>query len=121
LEVRSSRADAEWWYFKFKGMKTPESVAPLSGGYLFIPESERLELPEDMVYVSDVPGMKVMDEMGVDLGVVAEVLDQGSGELLKVRVGAKDLLIPWNDHFVKSIDKAARIVNVDISTLRGLL
>lgn len=121
LEVRSSRADEEWWYFKFKGMKTPESVAVLSGGYLFVPESERLELPEDMVYLSDVPGMKVVDETGAELGTVAEVLDQGSGELLLVRTGAKELIIPWNDHFVQSIDKVTRVVKVDISTLRGLL
>jgi 16S rRNA processing protein RimM len=102
-------------------MKTPESVAPLSGGYLFIPEAERLELPEDMVYLSDVPGMQVFDEAGAEIGAVSEVVDQGAGELLKVRVGTKEMLIPWNDHFVKSVDKAARRVNVDISTLRGLL
>jgi ribosomal 30S subunit maturation factor RimM len=52
---------------------------------------------------------------------VAEVIDQGSGEMLSVRTGTKELLIPWNDHFVKSVDKTARVVRVDISALRGLL
>ncbi len=121
LEVRATRADGENWYLKFKDKRTPESVAHLSGGQLLIPSEERLELPEDMVYVSDVPGMIVIDEEGKQLGKVVEVLEQGAQELIVVNTGKKDFLIPWNDHFVKRIDKAARQVLVDISALRSIL
>jgi 16S rRNA processing protein RimM len=121
LEVRATRADADNWYLKFKDMRTPESVAHLSGGQLLIPAEERLELPDDMVYVSDVPGMIVIDEEGKKVGKVLEVLEQGTQELIVVGTGKKDLLIPWNDHFVKRIDKTARQVLVDISALRGIL
>ncbi|HKP95357.1 MAG TPA: ribosome maturation factor RimM [Fibrobacteria bacterium] len=121
LEVRATRADAENWYLKFKDLRTPEAVARLSGGQLLIPAEERLELPEDMVYLSDVPGMIVIDEEGKTVGKVVEVLEQGAQELLVVGTGRQDMLIPWNDHFVKRIDKTARQVLVDISTLRGIL
>ncbi len=121
LEVRATRADSEYWYLKFKGMLTPESVAHLSGGQLLIPAEERLELPADMVYLSDVPGMAVIDEEGVTIGSVVEVLEQGASEMLVVGTGKKDLLIPWNDHFVKSIDIQTRQVRVDVSALRGLM
>lgn len=121
LEVRASRADAEYWYLKFKGLKTPESVAHLSGGFLYVAEEDKAPLPEGMVFVSDLPGMRVLDEAGQELGKVAQVLDQGAQELLAVRVGTREILIPWNDHFVKFIDKQARVVHVDMSTLRGLL
>jgi 16S rRNA processing protein RimM len=121
LEVRDSRADGEFWYFRFKDLRTPEAVAPLSGGQLLLPAEERLELPDDMVYLSDVPGMEVIDETGAVVGSVLEVLDQGAGEILVVATGRKSIHIPWNDHFVKSIDKAGRKVNVDLSALRDLL
>jgi 16S rRNA processing protein RimM len=121
LEVRESRADGEFWYFKFKDLRTPEAVAHLSGGQLLLPAEERLELPEDMVYLSDVPGMDVFDETGALVGPVIEVLEQGAGEILVVGTGRKSIHIPWNDHFVKGIDKAGRKVNVDLSALRGLL
>lgn len=121
LEVRSSRADADSWFLKFKGLKTPEAVAHLSGGFLFVAQEDTLELPEDMVYFSDLPGMKVVDEEGKDVGTVAQVVEQGAQELLSVRTGGKELLIPWNDHFVNRIDKKSRIVHVDMSALRGLL
>lgn len=121
LNVRSSRSDGECWYLKFKDLKTPEAVAHLSGGYLYVAEEDSPELPEDMVYVSDLPGMKVFDEEGKELGAVTKVVDQGAHELLAVRIDGKELLIPWTDHFVKRIDKTARTVQVDISALRGLL
>jgi 16S rRNA processing protein RimM len=121
LEVRATRADGENWYLKFKDMRTPEAVAPLSGGQLLIAAEERLELPEDMVYVSDVPGMRVIDEKGEDVGKVLEVVEQGPQEMLVVGTGKKEILIPWNDHFVKRIDKAARQVHVDLSVIRGIL
>jgi 16S rRNA processing protein RimM len=121
LEVRATRADGEFWYLKFKGMLTPEAVAGFSGGQLLIPAEERRELPEDMVYVSDVPGMAVVDEESKPVGSVVEVLEQGATEMLVVATGRKDILIPWNDHFVTRIDKAARIVHVDLSALRNIL
>jgi 16S rRNA processing protein RimM len=120
LEVRATRSDAENWYLKFKDMRTPEAVARLSGGQLLIPAEERLELPDDMVYVSDVPGMMVIDEEGKTLGKVIEVVE-GAQEILVVGTGKQDLLIPWVDHFVKRIDKQARTVLVDISELKGIL
>lgn len=121
LEVRGTRADGEFWYLKFKDLRTPEAIAHLSGGQLLIPASERLELPEDMVYVSDVPGMDVIDETGAPIGQVVEVLEQGASELLVVHIGKKNIHIPWNDHFVTGIDKAGRKVSVDLSALRDLL
>lgn len=121
VTVRSSRADGLFWYLKFEGCKTPESVAHLSGGLLFVAEEDQAELPEDMVFISDLPGMAVVDELGQELGKVSQVHDQGAQELIAVRVGTKEILIPWNDHFVKRIDKEARIVHVDMTALRGLI
>ena len=121
LEIRGSRADAESWYFKFKDYKTPEAVAPFSGGQLLIPIEDRLELPEDMVYLSEMPGMQVVDENGDSVGPLLEIIDQGANDLLIVSTPKKEIHIPWNDHFVKKVDKEKRIITVDLSILRSIL
>jgi 16S rRNA processing protein RimM len=120
LEVRGSRLDGDWWYLKFKGMRTPEDAARLSGGLLFIAAEDRLELPDDMVYVSDLPGMQVVDEQGRPVGTVTDVRE-GAQDLIAVRTPKKEILIPWIDHFVRKVDKHARIVHVDLSALRDML
>jgi 16S rRNA processing protein RimM len=96
-------------------------VAHLSGGQLLIPAEERLPLPDDMVYVSDMPGMKVIDVTGETIGTVVEVLEHGAHDLLVVGTPKKEIHIPWNDHFVKKVDKATRTVDVDISMLGTIL
>jgi hypothetical protein len=35
--------------------------------------------------------------------------------------GKAEVLVPWNDHFVKKIDKVARVVTLDLSALRGVV
>ncbi len=121
LTVKATRADNQFWYLKFEGLKTPEAVAHLSGCELCVDAKERLELPEGMVYFSDLPGMSVIDEKGENAGMVVEVMETGAREYLLVRTARGEIPVPWNDQFVKSIDTKAKIVELDLSTLRGSL
>jgi 16S rRNA processing protein RimM len=121
LQVRANRADNLWWYLKFDDHRTPEAVAFLSGRELLIDAAEKLELPEGMVFFSEVPGMAVMDELGNTVGEILEIRETGSTEYLIVKTAAAEVPVPWNDHFVTKIDKAARVIHMDLSQLRGIL
>jgi 16S rRNA processing protein RimM len=121
LDVRATRGDGQFWYLKFEGFRTPEALVDLCGQELLIDSADRLELPEGMVYFSELPGMRVLDERGVDAGEVVEVRETGAVEYMVIRTGKGELPVPWNDHFVKAIDKSARTVTMDLSELRGVL
>jgi 16S rRNA processing protein RimM len=130
LNVRASRADANFWYLKFDDRRTPEAAADLSGKELLIDAAEKLELPEGMVYFSDLPGMAVIDETGAPVGTVLEVREGGPSEYIVVKmaaegdtaeVPAKEIAVPWQEPFVRKIDKDARTVEMDLSSLRGVL
>jgi 16S rRNA processing protein RimM len=120
LEVRATRADAQFWYLKFEGRRTPESLIELCGQELLIDSAERLELPEGMVYFSELPGMRVLDGTE-DIGEILEVRETGPVEYLAVRSIKGEILVPWTDHFVKKIDKQARVVHMDLAELRGVI
>jgi 16S rRNA processing protein RimM len=121
LEVRATRGDGQFWYLKFEGRRTPESLTELCGQQLLIDSAERLELPEGMVYFSELPGMRVIDERGEDAGDIIEVRETGPVEYLAVRTPKGEILVPWTNHFVKKIDKTARTVSMDLSALRGVV
>jgi ribosomal 30S subunit maturation factor RimM len=76
-----------------------------------------------MVYFSDIPGMQAVDERGEPAGELVEVREAGPIEYLVLRAAStsKEVLVPWNDHFVKKIDKAARVAHLDLSALRGVV
>jgi 16S rRNA processing protein RimM len=121
LKVRATRADSQFWYLRFEGYRTPEALNPLCGQELLIDSAERLELPEGMVYFSELPGMRVRDEQDEEIGEILEVREAGPTEYLAVRTSRGEILIPWNDHFVRKIDKVTRIVHMDLSGLRGVV
>lgn len=121
LKVRATRADSQFWYLKFEGYRTPESLADLCGQELLIDSAERLELPEGMVYFSELPGMRVRDELGGDAGEVIEVRETGATEYIAVQTPKGEIVVPWTDHFVKKIDKVARVIEMDLSGLRGVV
>ena len=62
---------------RFKGRKTPHEVEALVGCEVQVPESERIELPDDTFFDSDLLGCQVIQ--GQDsLGLVVDVSKQTS-------------------------------------------
>jgi 16S rRNA processing protein RimM len=96
-------------------------VVHLSGRQLLVSAEERLELPKGMVYFSDLPGLPVVDEKGDRLGTIVEVRETGTIEYLVIRATRGDISVPWNDHFVKRIDLESKVVELDVTSLRGIL
>ncbi len=121
LAVRATRADDRYWYLKFEDIKTPEAAAHLSGMELCVGPEEKLELPKGMVYFSDLPGMKAIDEKGEEVGTVLEVMETGVQEFLLLKTSHGEIPVPWNDQYVKKIDVETKIVELDLSMLRGIL
>ena len=103
---------------KFKGYDTPEAAAALRQAWLQIPYAEAKRKPGQVLY-ADVLGLAVVDaETGAPLGTVNEVYRAGQ-DLLEIRTAAgKDVLVPWVDAFVASVDLAAR--EVRIKPMEGL-
>ncbi len=119
--VIATRADSRYWYLRLHNIKTPEAAAHLSGWELLLDGDERLELPEGMVYFSDLPGLTVVDELGAEVGMVLEVMETGTIEYIVVQTTKGNVSVPWKDDFVKKIDLASKTVAMDLSTLRGVL
>ena len=121
MTVSASRCDGEFWYLKFDDLKTPEAVAHLSGRQLMVTVEDRLELPAGLVYHSELPGMTVKDELGGTVGTVGGVMETGAQEYILVQTEKGEIPLPWNDRFVKRIDRETRTVDVDLSSIRGVL
>lgn len=83
-----------------EGIQTIEQAEGLRGAWLLIPSEERMPLPEDEYYISDLIGMKVYTEAGEYLGRLREVIQTGAHDLY--RVGS--LLIPAIKQVVLQVD-----------------
>lgn len=99
---------------KLEGVETKDDSVRISGKQVYLPLTDLPPLPEDEYYMHDLEGMEVIDTSHGSLGSVLRVLDYSNNPLLEVNDGVTEVLIPINDLFVKSVDKASKQILVDL-------
>lgn len=88
---------------KIEGIESIDDAMKYKMKYLRVKREDAAKLPEGRYFVVDIIGCKVIDENGVDLGAVSEVIFTGSNDVYWVK-GKKDLLVPVLQNIVKNID-----------------
>lgn len=128
LEVESSELLARFWRLKFKGWDSPEAVSLLVSGELLIALSERLPEPEDAYYLSDFSGYEATLESGEVVGEIIECVELPSTDAFAVkfskefyaRFSAKEILAPWIDSCVLSVEPSEKKIVFDEEFLKSL-
>ena len=89
---------------KFGGMDDRETSRIFKGRELFLPEAERIVLPENSFFIHELRGLKVYSVSGEFLGTLTEVISAVGNDLLVVKTEEKEILIPAVAEFVQVID-----------------
>lgn len=100
---------------KFRGRERPHEVQDLLGCEVQIPESDRVELPQDIYFDSDLMGCQVLEGDHL-LGEVVDLLKSGgnSVNLVIVTSGGREMMVPLVREFIKEIDLENGRVLVDL-------
>jgi len=85
----------------------------LKGLEVLVARSELPPLAEDEIYLSDLEGCEVVTKSGEPYGVVEAVEGYGAHEILVIRDGTRERMLPYVDAFVLSVDLEARRIMVD--------
>ncbi|MDF1758686.1 MAG: ribosome maturation factor RimM [Legionellaceae bacterium] len=97
---------------KVDGYTEREQVAALTNVEILIHSSQLPKLPADEYYWHDLVGMEVVDDKGLKLGHVEELMATGSNDVLVVS-GEKRVLIPYlRDEYIVSIDSENNLITV---------
>ncbi len=88
----------------------------LRGARVFVSRSSFPETGDDEYYWTDLIGLDVRNRDEVELGHVVGLLDTGAQSVLRIQPAdekASELLIPFVDAFIDSVDLQARRIVVD--------
>ncbi len=112
--------EAFWFHknrviLKFAGRESPEAVQELIGCEVRIPAEERVELPADTYFDSELVDCEIV-QMGRSLGRVVDVLKVGDGITNLVVVDSEDreLLVPFIHEFIRSVSIEERRIEVEL-------
>jgi len=128
------RNHPEHGIFHFEGCSSIDAAEKLRGLEVLIPIADRVKLPAGKYFVSDLIGCSVfenpvantklsspacaMEEAPRVVGTVRDVFFPGEGTagtpLLQVQTAAGELLIPLAEDICRSIDVAARRIDVTL-------
>jgi len=98
---------------KLQGVDDRDGAEALRGLQVAVPRSELPEAGEDEYYWSDLIGLSVVNQQGVVLGKVTELMETGANDVLVVEGEHGQRLIPFVGQFVLNVNLAEASISVD--------
>lgn len=98
---------------KFEGIADRNAAAALRNAQIGVLRSELPEPEEGEYYWSDLIGLEVINLRGERLGEVAQLFATGANDILVVRDGETERLLPFVKSVVQSVDATDRKITVD--------
>lgn len=101
-------------YLKLEDIDTPEAAKEISKSALYLPKASRPKSGRGEFYDDEVIGFEVIDSEAGSLGSVTEITTAGPNKLLTLIHNGKEILIPVNSPFIKSINKGKKTISVEL-------
>jgi 16S rRNA processing protein RimM len=119
IEIATVRPHKGLMLIRFVGVKRREDAEALRGGWLFVNESDAIELDEGIYWIHDLVGLTVQSSSGKTYGTITDILSTGANDVYIVRTEApfnkgKDLLVPAIADVVQRVDIDAGLMSIDL-------
>ncbi|HPE38770.1 MAG TPA: ribosome maturation factor RimM [Bacillota bacterium] len=115
MKVTHAHVDSTRVLLHFEGLDDRDEAAKWNGRFLAVSRENAVKLPEDRYFITDLQGLKVIDDEHGELGVISDIIPSGSGDIIVVkRKDRLDLLIPFLKTIVTriSLDEGVMLVTL---------
>jgi 16S rRNA processing protein RimM len=121
VDMMQAKTHGEDVVAQLMGVADRNAAEALKGTAVQIRRSHFPPLSNDEFYWIDLIGLAVENLQGESLGIVNDLMDNGAHPILRVTVpetpaadkAPQELLIPFVDQFVKTVDQAGKKITVD--------
>lgn len=113
LEVLEAEVHSKVLVAKLEGVDDRTAAERYKGQLIAVPRSELPEQEEGEYYWSDLIGLKVLNLAGEELGTVDTLLETGANDVLVVKGGSGELLIPFIEDVIGTVDLKQKTIRVD--------
>lgn len=98
---------------RLEGCEDRDQAARLMGAEIAVRRDQLPPLPPGEYYWTDLEGLRVVTREGVELGVVARLMETGANDVLVVR-GERERLVPYlPERVVLEVDLEGGVIRVD--------
>ena len=124
MTVNRVRRDRKGLFIGFESCHDRTAAEGLTGCKWFQFRAAFKALENDELYIADLIGLTVLKDCGDNLGTVTDVMEVGPNLLLVVKVGHREVMVPYVDDFIErvSLDEGIDTIKVQeglLETGRG--
>ena len=120
LEIQGVKFFKKFVILKLKGIDSIDEAEKDRRKSLFVTRKNAVPLRRDEYFVADLVGLRVIDDMDQELGVLTEVLQTGANDVYVVKMkDGREALIPAIKQCILNVDVEGGLIRVHI--LEGLL
>lgn len=112
LGIVKGREQGKTIVAQIKDINDREQARSMIGIDLYIEKSQLPELPKGRYYWEDLIGLGVVNQEGIILGKVSNLVDTGANSVLVIN-GDKEHWVPYIEPFLISVDLDKRQILVD--------
>ena len=112
LKIVEARPQGKGIVARLEGCDDRDQCSSFTGGDLWIPKALLPEL-EGEYYWYQLENLKVVNLQGTQLGIVHHLLATGANDVLVVRAGGVERLLPYVPQVVRKVDLGAGLIEVD--------
>ncbi|MDZ4158520.1 MAG: ribosome maturation factor RimM [Anaerolineaceae bacterium] len=103
--IKTLRSHDKLMLVRFEGITTREEAARLRNTQVYVPADTLPPLPEGEYYFHQLLGLTIVDEQGVVLGKLAQILETGANDVYLVRAeDGTEALLPAIEEVILKID-----------------
>ncbi|MDO5058930.1 MAG: ribosome maturation factor RimM [Neisseria sp.] len=113
LAVESGKLAGGELQVKFAGIDDRDEAHLLRGYTIEILREAFAPAEEGEYYWADLVGMTVINRNGETLGEVANLMETGAHDVLVIKGGHGQKLIPFVGHYIDDVDNEKRIITAD--------
>lgn len=98
----------------FKSLDNINDILKYKDEYIYVKDEDRIDLPEDHYFISDLIGCKVLDKTHRDIGVIKDVLQGIASDVYIIKGDDnKEYMVPAVGEFIISVDIAKKVIIID--------
>ncbi len=112
IKLKSGRVHNDVLLAKLEGVNDRDAAFACKGQLVAVPREALPALDETEFYWSDLIGLAVKNQQGVDFGKVIDVFETGANDVIVVK-GDVDRLIPFAEQTVLHVDLEQQTMLVD--------
>ena len=113
VAVRSVSVREGLAYLSLEGVTDRAVAEKLRDELLYIDRAHAVKADPDAVFIADLIGCRVLDENGVDVGVIRDVLQLGANDVYEIATPRGMLWLPALRDVATNIDVASEHITVD--------